>query len=123
RINIKSFRAVTARATFLCLCKETWREEGTPRLRARCFAPGPRSRRDFPRRHPASAENAAHPCAAPFGSCPPPPPLRRGPEGQGQQPQRQQQQQQQPHDPEGRRKPRALLLLSWERLQPRALDL
>src|SRR5690606_3622377 len=60
-IKIKSFRAVTARATFLCLCKETWRKESTPRLRARCFAPGPRSRRDFPRRHPASAENAAHP--------------------------------------------------------------
>src|SRR5690606_34902495 len=45
---IKSFRAVTARATFLCLCKETWRKESTPRLRARCCAPGPRSRRDFP---------------------------------------------------------------------------
>src|SRR5690606_25336653 len=65
-IKIKSFRAVTARATFLCLCKETWRKESTPRLRARCFAPGPRRRRDFPRRHPASAENAAHPCAAPL---------------------------------------------------------
>src|SRR5690606_18985871 len=77
---IKSFRAVTARATFLCLCKETWRKESTPRLRARCVAPGSRSRRDFPRRHPASAENAAHPCAAPCGSGPPAPPLRRGPE-------------------------------------------
>src|SRR5690606_17826868 len=30
-IKIKSFRAVTARATFLCLCKETWRKESTPR--------------------------------------------------------------------------------------------
>src|SRR3546814_4738387 len=50
----------------------------TPRLRARCFASGSRSRRDFPRGHPAPAENAAHPCAAPFGSCPPAPPLRRG---------------------------------------------
>src|SRR3546814_2562249 len=79
RINIKGFRAVTARATFLCLCKETWRKESTPRLRARCFASGSRSRRDFPRGHPAPAENAAHPCAAPFGSCPPAPPLRRGP--------------------------------------------
>src|SRR5690606_8135442 len=47
-IKIKGFRAVTARATFLCLCKETWRKESTPRLRARCCAPGPRSRRDFP---------------------------------------------------------------------------
>src|SRR3546814_1608318 len=82
RINIKGFRAVTARATFLCLCKETWRKESTPRLRARCFASGSRSRRDFPRGHPAPAENAAHPCAAPCGSDPPPPPLRRGPEGQ-----------------------------------------
>src|SRR5690606_10092931 len=44
-IRIKSFRAVTARATFLCLCKETWRKESTPRLRARCVAPGSRSRR------------------------------------------------------------------------------
>src|SRR3546814_10113200 len=34
-INIKSFRAVTARATFLCLCKETWRKETHP-----AFAPG-----------------------------------------------------------------------------------
>src|SRR3546814_13779240 len=75
---------LTARATFLCLCKETWRKESTPRLRARCCAPGPRSRRDFPRGHPAPAENAAHPCAAPCGSCPPPPPLRRGPEAQRQ---------------------------------------
>src|SRR5690606_28466806 len=41
-IRIKSFRAVTARATFLCLCKETWRKESTPRLRARCsFDPSP----------------------------------------------------------------------------------
>src|SRR5690606_19488460 len=66
--NIKGFRAVTARATFLCLCKETWRKESTPRLRARCCAPGSRSRRDFPRGHPALAENAAHSCAAPCGS-------------------------------------------------------
>src|SRR3546814_5233397 len=85
-IKIKGFRAVTARATFLCLCKETWRKESTPRLRARRVAPGSRSRRDFTRGHPAPAEDAAHPCAAPFGSCPPAPPLRRGPEGQGQQP-------------------------------------
>src|SRR3546814_14894462 len=35
RIQIKSFRAVTARATFLCLCKETWRKETHP-----AFAPG-----------------------------------------------------------------------------------
>src|SRR3546814_10015123 len=49
----------------------------------RC-ASGSRSRRDFPRGHPAPAENAAHPCAAPFGSCPPVPPLRRGPECQSQ---------------------------------------
>src|SRR5690606_19909593 len=83
-IRIKSFRAVTARATFLCLCKETWRKESTPRLRARCCAPGSRSRRDFPSGHPARAENAAHPCAAPCGSCPPAPPLRRGPGGQDQ---------------------------------------
>src|SRR3546814_11301719 len=83
RIRIKSFRAVTARATFLGLCKETWRKESTPRLCARRVAPGSRSRRDFPRGHPAPAENAAHPCAAPFGSDPPPPPLRRGPEGHG----------------------------------------
>src|SRR3546814_13940932 len=83
-IKVKGFRAVTARATFLCLCKETWRKESTPRLRARCVAPGPRSRRDFPRGHPAPAENAAPPCAAPCGSCPPAPPLRRGPEDQGQ---------------------------------------
>src|SRR3546814_496141 len=34
-IKIKSFRAVTARATFLCLCKETWRKETHP-----AFAPG-----------------------------------------------------------------------------------
>src|SRR5690606_1862158 len=33
-IKIKSFRAVTARATFLCLCKETWRKETHP-----AFAP------------------------------------------------------------------------------------
>src|SRR5690606_13623029 len=59
-------RAVTARATFLCLCKETWRKESTPRLRARRFASGSRSRRDFPRGHPAPTENAAHPCAAPL---------------------------------------------------------
>src|SRR5690606_32325335 len=65
-IKIKSFRAVTARATYLCLCKETWRKESTPRLRARCCAPGPRSRRDFPSGHPVRAENAAHPCAAPL---------------------------------------------------------
>jgi len=64
-------------------------QRNTPRLRARRCAPGPRSRRDFPRGHPAPAENAAHPCAAPCGSCPPAPPLRRGPESQGQQ-QRQQ---------------------------------
>src|SRR3546814_6178783 len=63
-------------------CKETWRKESTPRLRARRVAPGSRSRRDFPRGHPALAENAAHPCAAPCGSDPPAPPLRRGPEGQ-----------------------------------------
>src|SRR5690606_7564000 len=83
-IRIKSFRAVTARATFLCLCKETWRKESTPRLRARCVAPGSRSRRDFPSGHPARAENAVHPCTAPCGSCPPTPPLRRGPGGQDQ---------------------------------------
>src|SRR3546814_7219825 len=59
--KIKSFRAVTARATFLCLCKETWRKESTPRLRARCVAPGSRSRRDFPRGHHDLAGNAAHP--------------------------------------------------------------
>src|SRR3546814_19560669 len=82
--NIKVFRAVTARSTFLGLCKETWRNESTPRLRARCCAPGSRSRLDFPRGHPALAENAAHPCAAPFGSHPPTPPLRRGPERQEQ---------------------------------------
>src|SRR3546814_10204574 len=35
RIKIKGFRAVTARATFLCLCKETWRKETHP-----AFAPG-----------------------------------------------------------------------------------
>src|SRR5690606_27513501 len=29
-IKIKGFRAVTARATFLCLCKETWRKETHP---------------------------------------------------------------------------------------------
>src|SRR5690606_5692990 len=29
-IKIQSFRAVTARATFLCLCKETWRKETHP---------------------------------------------------------------------------------------------
>src|SRR3546814_18073911 len=57
-IKIKGFRAVTARATFLCLCKETWRKESTPRLRARRVAPGSRSRRDFPRGHPAPAEHA-----------------------------------------------------------------
>src|SRR3546814_14286181 len=34
-INIKSFRALTARATFLCVCKETWRKETHP-----AFAPG-----------------------------------------------------------------------------------
>src|SRR3546814_4258783 len=34
------------------------------------------------------AENAAHPCAAPFGSHPPTPPLRRGPERQVQEQQR-----------------------------------
>ncbi len=33
-------------------------------------------------RHPAPAENAAHPCAAPCGFYPPSPPLRRGPAGQ-----------------------------------------
>src|SRR3546814_13107442 len=44
-INIKSFRAVTARATFLCLCKEAWRKESAPRLRARCCAPAPPLRR------------------------------------------------------------------------------
>src|SRR5690606_27694239 len=33
-----------------------------------------------------------HPCAAPCGSCPPAPPLRRGPEGQGQQQQQPQEQ-------------------------------
>src|SRR3546814_4428850 len=80
----KRFSAVTARDTFSCLCKETWRKESTPRLRARCSASGSRSQRDFPRRHPASAENAAHPCAAPCGSDPPAPPLRRGPEWQDQ---------------------------------------
>src|SRR3546814_5536972 len=53
---------------FRSLCKETWRKESTPRLRARCCASGSRSRRDFPKRHPASAENAAHPCAAPCRS-------------------------------------------------------
>src|SRR3546814_7740438 len=77
-VNIKGFRAATARATFLCLCKETWRKESTPRLRARCVAPGSRSRRDFPKGHPAPVENAAHPCAAPFGSDPPAPPLPIG---------------------------------------------
>src|SRR3546814_519916 len=61
-------------------------QRNTPRLRARCCAPGSRSRRDFPRGHPAPAENAAHPCAAPCGSCPPSPPLRRGPQGQDQKP-------------------------------------
>src|SRR3546814_4407407 len=54
------------------------------RLRARRCAPGSRSRRDFPRGHPAPAENAAHPCAAPCGSCPPAPPLWRGPGDQNQ---------------------------------------
>src|SRR3546814_1785327 len=83
---------LTARATFLYWCKETWRKESTPRLRARCCAPGPRSRRDFPRGHPAPAENAAHPCAAPCGSCPPPPPLRRGPEDQRQEQEQEQEQ-------------------------------
>src|SRR3546814_13794259 len=78
-IKIKGFRAVTARATFLCLCKETWRNESTHRLRARRVAPGSRSRRDLPRVHPAPAENAAHPCAAHSVSCPPAPPARRGP--------------------------------------------
>jgi len=33
-ITIKSFRAVTARATFLCLCKETWRKESSSRRAA-----------------------------------------------------------------------------------------
>src|SRR3546814_18076580 len=82
--KVKSSRAVTARATFLCLCKETWRKESTPHLRARCVAPGSRSRRDFPRGHPAPAANADPPCSAPCGSDPPPPPLRRGPSGPGQ---------------------------------------
>src|SRR3546814_19574724 len=54
----------------------------------------PRGRRDFPRGHPAPAENAAHLCAAPCGSCPPAPPLRRGP---GDQDQRQRQRQQPLH--------------------------
>src|SRR3546814_10530002 len=94
--NIKVFRAVTARSTFLGLCKETWRNESTPRLRARFVAPGSRSRLDFPRGHPALAENSAHPCAAPFGSCPPPPPLRRGPESQSQRQRQRQRQRRKP---------------------------
>src|SRR5690606_16053161 len=48
-IRIKSFRAVTARATFLCLCKETRRKEHTPRLRARCgSSPSPACGRRCP---------------------------------------------------------------------------
>src|SRR3546814_2191180 len=77
-IKIKGFRAVTARATFLCLCKETWRKESTPRLRARRIAPGLRSRRDFLSGHPAPAANAAPPCVAPLGCCPQAPPAQRG---------------------------------------------
>src|SRR3546814_15032787 len=48
------------------LVQRTLAQRNTPRLRARRVAPGPRSRRDFPRGHPALAENAAHPCAAPL---------------------------------------------------------
>src|SRR5690606_30620947 len=65
-IKIKSFRAVTARATFLCLCKETWRKETH-----RACAPGAAHRVRgaggiFRAGIEARAENAAHPCAAPL---------------------------------------------------------
>src|SRR5690606_16140397 len=47
--KVKGFRAVTARATFLCLCKETRRKEHTPRLRARCgSSPSPACGRRCP---------------------------------------------------------------------------
>src|SRR5690606_21086110 len=51
---------------FFAGAKKPGAKKARPGLRARCFAPGPRSRRDFPSGHPARAENAAHPCAAPL---------------------------------------------------------
>src|SRR5690606_5581379 len=82
RGQIKSVSRAERASHLSLLVQRNLAQRNTPRLRARRCAPGPRSRRDFPRGHPAPAENAAHPCAAPCGSDPPAPPLRRGPEGQ-----------------------------------------
>ena len=82
RSRSTAFRALSARATFLCLCKETWRKETHP-----ASAPGAAHR---VRGAGGISDGASCPCGkrrtslcgAPMGSCPPAPPLRRGPGGQ-----------------------------------------
>ncbi len=60
-----------ARPTFFARAKKG-RQRNTPRAaRLRC-AQVRSGARDFPRGHPVPSENAAHPCAAPCGSCPRP---------------------------------------------------
>src|SRR5690606_34370143 len=82
-IKIKSFRAVTARATFLCLCKETWRNESTPRPARPVLCTGSAEPAGFSQEASClRGKRRTSMCGAPAGSDPPPPPLRRGPERQ-----------------------------------------
>src|SRR5690606_33705296 len=83
--KFKGFRAVTARATFLCLCKETWRKESTPRPARPVLCTGSAEPAGFSEEASClRGKRRTSMCGAPAGSVPPPPPLRRGPEGQGQ---------------------------------------
>ncbi|GAA3924058.1 hypothetical protein GCM10022229_17400 [Luteimonas lutimaris] len=66
QIKINSVSRAARASHLSLLVQRNLAQRNTPRLRARRCAPGPRSRRDFPRGHPAPAENAAHPCAAPL---------------------------------------------------------
>src|SRR5690606_13579173 len=66
RGQIKSVSRAGRASHLSLLVQRSLAQRNTPRLRARRCAPGPRSRWDFPRGHPAPTENAAHPCAAPL---------------------------------------------------------
>src|SRR5690606_8415475 len=66
RGQIKSVSRAERASHLSLLVQRNLAQRNTPRLRARRYAPGPRSRRDFPKGHPAPAENVAHPCAAPL---------------------------------------------------------
>src|SRR5690606_34743556 len=79
-IKIKGFRAVTARATFLCLCKETWRKESTPRPARPVLRTGSAEPAGFSERASCPRGKRRTSMCGALRVLSAAPPLRRGPE-------------------------------------------